>query len=546
MKRNRQALSALVILCLVNISIDLLIPYSPEKLFLSDVFNIFLNIAVLLCLWSASEHFSAISPRFSSGWKILFLAQLLSTLGDIVWAYFEIILHSNPFPSAADIFYIANYPVYLAGIILLAGQYDSKTKQINTWLDSGIVFVSISIFVELYVILPIINNVVNESIFVQLLSLAYPVGDLILLSALIILIYQKMDSRLVFPTMLITLSLAIQIITDFIFSNQSLQDTYVSAGFLDIGWAVSYLALGVAGYLATDLSSAHLKIPIKSLNTDFRHSRVRSFLNILPYLLLLSVFAYLIASVSLGINTNMYLLLIGTGVLLLLVLTRQYLALTENYNLNINLNQALHEAKENARRVEKSNEKLQFEIAERKKVQSRLVFNALHDPLTRLPNRSLFTDRLEHAIAYSKRHENYQFSVLFLDIDNYKIINDSLGHIAGDDFMIQFSKKLKGLMRKSDTLARFGGDEFALLIENESTKETSATIAERIHQILQQPFIIDEINCPTSVSIGILEKTKNYSDAENILKDADYAMYQAKARGKACTMVYTPALRERT
>ncbi len=173
------------------------------------------------------------------------------------------------------------------------------------------------------------------------------------------------------------------------------------------------------------------------------------------------------------------------------------------------------------------------DITERKQIEEKLVYNAFYDSLTDLPNRALFMDRLKQTVEYEKRHKEYLFAVLFLDLDRFKVINDSLGHMAGDQLLITMAQRLKGLLRAVDTIARFGGDEFVILL-NDIKKVSDATeVADRIQKELALPVNLNGQEVFTTVSIGIALNTSGYDCPEDLLRNADIAMYQAKTRGKA-------------
>ncbi|RCJ21696.1 hypothetical protein A6S26_23275 [Nostoc sp. ATCC 43529] len=182
----------------------------------------------------------------------------------------------------------------------------------------------------------------------------------------------------------------------------------------------------------------------------------------------------------------------------------------------------------------KANHKLLTEITERKRAESQLLHLAFHDALTGLPNRAAFINRLRHAIHYSKRHSDYLFAVLFIDLDRFKVINDSLGHHKGDQFLLAIASRLELCVRSIDTAARLGGDEFTILLEGIQDVSDAIKVAERIEQELKLPFELDGQEIFTTASIGIaLSSTVNYEQPEEVLRDADTAMYRAKILGRA-------------
>ncbi len=174
------------------------------------------------------------------------------------------------------------------------------------------------------------------------------------------------------------------------------------------------------------------------------------------------------------------------------------------------------------------------DISDRKRAEGQLFYSALHDPLTGLPNRVLFMDRLGLALEHGKRNQNYLFAVLFLDLDRFKVINDSLGHSVGDQLLIATAERLKSCLRPMDTAARFGGDEFTILLDDIRAVSDAVRVAERIQAELGLPFNLGQQEVLITVSIGItLVNAKRYNRPEELLRDADIAMYQAKTQGKA-------------
>ncbi len=193
---------------------------------------------------------------------------------------------------------------------------------------------------------------------------------------------------------------------------------------------------------------------------------------------------------------------------------------------------------------------------ERKQAEQTLMHNALHDALTNLPNRALFLDRLQHEFTRAKRHPDYQFAVLFIDIDGFKTVNDSLGHAVGDELIVQVGRRLSRFLRHDDTiarseakltddtLARRGGDEFTVLLEDIKDPSDAIRAAQRIQNALTAPHLLDGHEVFTSVSVGIALSSSSRTTAEDLLRDADIAMYRAKAMGKARCEVFDVAMHE--
>lgn len=184
------------------------------------------------------------------------------------------------------------------------------------------------------------------------------------------------------------------------------------------------------------------------------------------------------------------------------------------------------------------------DITERKQAEEQLLHDALHDSLTGLPSRVLFNDRLTRAIKRARRHGECHFAVLFLDLDDFKIVNDSLGHRAGDDLLVEIGKRIQSALRSTDTVARLGGDEFAVLVEDIKHVGGATRVAEHIHKQLEQPFALDGREVFAGGAIGIALGNADYERAEEMLRDADTAMYRAKKLGRSRHCVFDKAMHD--
>jgi len=184
----------------------------------------------------------------------------------------------------------------------------------------------------------------------------------------------------------------------------------------------------------------------------------------------------------------------------------------------------------------------QTDITARKLAEERMAYGALHDGLTGLPNRELFMDRLGQRMEFQKRHPEPLFAVLFLDIDRFKVVNDSLGHAMGDQLLTSIASRLQLCLRQEDTISRFGGDEFAVLIHEVNDINDAIRVADRFQARVKETAVLSAVSRTTSVSIGIVLFNDKYTKPQDIVRDADTAMYRAKALGGGSYQIFDTAM----
>lgn len=212
----------------------------------------------------------------------------------------------------------------------------------------------------------------------------------------------------------------------------------------------------------------------------------------------------------------------------------------KEYNL-----QLTNKVQERTEELNKTNEYLKRQIEQRKEIELKLIHDAHHDALTDLPNRVMFNSRLELAIANKKRHPENQFAVLFIDLDRFKVINDTLGHHAGDEFLVEVSQRIALCKRGHDLLARLGGDEFVILLDNFENIKAVEEVASRVINSVSMPFSLDGKEMFSGASLGIAHLDSSYMSADEVLRDADAAMYQAKSLGRGRYVTFDKSMREK-
>ncbi len=529
-------LTLLGVLLLAVIVVVFLRLQSPEdRTVFSDVVgpvvDLLATVSLLLAAWRAGRR----SRKRGWAWGTIAAAMFLYALGDISWSILELILKQAPFPSVADAFYIAYYVCFLVGVVLLTRESAGPVERINRSLDMTTAMAVAVLGFWNFLLGPILESNAAAPALEKAILLAYPGGDLALLAALLFLIYGDSDEHDLRWIHILGTGIILMILADTAYSFRALQGTYVSGETLDLGWIAGNLIIGLAAsgqWLETG--------PVAQLPR--RWGIFRGALNAakpyLPYFWLPAAFALLILRSLMPLPMSFLTLAVGVGLVMALVLARQLVTLLENNRLN-------RELKSQAVKLEWANRDLNDEIAERRRMEEKLSYDALHDGLTGLANRILFIDRLGQAMERARRHHGRALAVLFMDIDHFIVVNDSLGHALGDQLLVLIGQRLKETLRAIDTVARFGGDEFTILVEEFSEKKPARALTDRIQTAIRRPFRLGEHTVHVSVSIGVATNAVKYDRAEDMLRDADLALYQAKALGKARSEVFAVDMRDR-
>ncbi len=521
-----------------HLLVSLLLQDEWARMVVSDILYPLVGLLVSGVLFYTARQTAPHSRQVALAWYLLAAGQFCYALGDITWGVIELVLHQDVFPSPADAFYLLYYPIFILGMMRFPRATNRGETRLKTILDTGIVMLSALLVFWNFIIGPLFQAGTSEPLLGQAIALAYPVFDLVLLWALLALVFGQLKVSHPKPILLLIGGAVVLIVTDFIFDYQNSLGVYASGGLLDLGWLAAFVLTGLAGLLQV-ISLREPTPPIPGEGTA-RLSRLRPISFYLPYIWMGMAFLLLIADLMIGFPMERMTLTVSVGAIIFLVIARQVLVLRENHRLNSLLYQA-NDLLEN--RVRERTAELEAEIQERKRAEQKLIYGAFHDELTGLANRAALLQQLETAILRARRFTNYRFAVLFFDLDQFKVVNDSLGHSSGDELLIALASRLKTGLRALDMVARLGGDEFVVFLDSISTAEEAVEVASRILEEIKKPFSLSHNQVFSSSSIGIVLNSPEYENPEEILRDADTAMYRAKGLGKARYELFTPVLR---
>ena len=573
------------------------------------------------CALAAYRHHG----RSRTAWGLIGLSALCWGAGQVAWSYYELISGNQvPFPSFADLGFLSAVPLAIAGVLCFPSAESRATSLIRTVLD-GLVIAGSLLIVSWATVLGTVYRLGTGSVISQLISLAYPAGDLVI-GTMILVLASRAPRATRLPLLLLAGGLLANLLADSGFAYLTTTNSYGAGNLVDVGWVAGYLLVAIAAWQARSKPASAARD---------KNSQERGWI-LLPYVPVAAAAVTAVIEESLPGELDPVIFWAMMFVVIL-VLIRQFLMLVDNQLLNRQLESnavALRQREEHFRSLVQNssdvitlidqegqiqyqsssverifgyqsaelvgsafNELVHVEdrtqvmrriqeainiegppisvecrlqrqdgsycvseititnllreptvnglvlntrdISERKALEDKLTHQAFHDSLTNLPNRAAFRVVLDHAVHGEQQR---RIAVLFLDLDDFKVVNDTLGHEAGDKLLTAVAKRIEATLRPGDSVARLGGDEFAVLLKNMEDETIARRVADRITRQLSTPFAIDGREVFVHASIGIAALVSGEEAAEDLLKNADVAMYIAKTRGKGRYIEYEESL----
>ncbi|MEP6696918.1 MAG: EAL domain-containing protein [Pseudonocardiales bacterium] len=462
------------------------------------------DVGELAFAW-ATAAITFVTCRRSAGrrrrsWAAVTIALAAWGAGELVWSYNDLVAdRASLFPSWADAGYLVFPVAAMVALWCYPGAGSGTHARTRLVLDGAIAAASLLVL-SWVTTLGAVLHAGGDSAFAFAVSLSYPLSDLALLTVAI-LVLARSAARRRLPLALMSLGMVAMAVSDSAFTYLQAKGSYKNP-LTDLGWPVAFVLMAMAA-LADRGAAEHQDV-------EAMPSRLRIFL---PYAALpvagIVVGRQLITGEPISPMEQ-----VNVVVLVTLIFMRQIVFLAENSRL----------------------------VAEVRIREEQLQYQAFHDPLTGLANRALFGDRLAHAVDLHRRDAR-PVSVVLIDLDDFKLVNDTLGHPAGDELLVKVGERLLACSRAADTVARFGGDEFALLLEAGS--EAPEMVPARLMAAFSQPFRLHAGTVRITASLGLAADSPDTRElsAVEILRDADIAMYAAKRLGKGRSAIFNPDMR---
>lgn len=477
-------------------------------------------VAASLCALAARR--SRGSPRIA--WSLISAALASWAVGQAIWTVQEVWLQRDvPVPSPSDPFFLAMIPLMFAGILLLSSARRTL-GHVRTALDSLVILLAIAAPVYSTIILPTWQSG-DSGMTGTIVSVAYPAGDVMLLFAAFVALCRQGKGRA--RTIVSTFAAGVLLATgsDLGFAFMQLHGGYADISAIYLGWPAGMMLIGLAAAMHASWQTNLASEDVKSGSPVWRE--------LLPTFTGLALAGWLLVNAhESALHPGMALVVIAVGAVAVALL-RQAVVLADTQGLTHELVKARQELE---RRIEERTAQLFASEDE-------LRYQAFHDPLTGLPNRSSLMDRLERALARAGRHRT-GVAVLFFDLDNLKAVNDGRGHQVGDQLLKEVASRLSEAVPSTDTVARFGGDEFVVLLEGSVEQGWAAEAAEALRVLVSEDVKLEGKEIRPTVSVGVAIAGEGKRSAEELLRQADVAMHAAKAGGRDRVEVYEAAMHD--
>ncbi|HEX2765635.1 MAG TPA: EAL domain-containing protein [Candidatus Limnocylindria bacterium] len=429
-------------------------------------------------------------------WLALAFGLLLTTIGDWTWVVLDRVYGIQPFPSVADAFYLLGLTLTAAAIVWLVRPRIPDGDRAGL-IDALIVTVGFGLLTWIFLLEPIVLDT-ETGLAETVVSMAYPLIDVFIIGVLARIALAPGERSPALRYLLV--ALATIFVTDVAYALLLMVDGYATGNLTDAGWMMTSLLYAAA---ALHPSMRSLGTPAPASEVTFGPMRVAllAVASLVPPVVL-------VVQWGTGLPIDVPIIAATSGMLFLLVISRLAGVVDD----------------------------LRANLRHRQELESELKHQATTDPLTGLANRSLFADRLAHALA----RRDQPVAVLFLDLDDFKTINDTHGHQAGDELLVAVARTLTNGVRPEDTVARLGGDEFAVLIEHDASHGVARQIADRLIGRLRRPVRVAGRKRTVGASIGISVGLSGRDTPEQLMSEADIAMYVSKGDGKGVASVFDP------
>jgi diguanylate cyclase (GGDEF)-like protein len=473
--------------------------FQPDQLLGNAIAALPALFAALTC-W----HVARASKQTQRGWFIVGAAAFCTFAGDATWLILQNVLRLDPFPSLADLFYLLVAPLLAWGVLSFPRDAFRPTEIARVSLNVAIVVAGIGTFAWRFVLAPLIERNLGEGWLEFGIALAYPLYDLALLSLTLFLLLRPSSARLRAQITWIFVAITCLAVGDLAFAVSSAQGSEELTQPMNafFAWFSACLAAGAAFSLGAQRRAA--TAPRTLAASSLAMSSVPGMLA--PFVAIIGTFVLYVSETPTSplAHVGTY---VGTITVTVLVMLRQGFAFADNLALNNALRQLSTE--------------LEARVADRTR---QMEWNATHDPLTALPNRTLLQTFLDSALEHDR------VAVMFVDLDGFKRINDTLGHAVGDDLLRAVAARLKRCFSVSALIARTGGDEFVIVLPSVSQGDVERA-GRGVIAALEEPFLLSGAAFSISASIGYALAPRDGRDAETLQRHADAAMYSAKSLG---------------